>query len=112
MEVIELAPSNKVTVPFGVQEYCGATVTGNVMTCPYTAGVAFEVTLVVVFALFINKVRSCVPEFDLESVTVTVNPKLPAVHDVPVSMPAELPTMPGGRREAGKLHVIGGVPPS
>jgi hypothetical protein len=72
LEAIGDPPSNKVTVPVGVQLYCGATVTVNVTICWNTDGFAFEVTPVVVFALFICNEKPCIPEFDLESVTVAV----------------------------------------
>jgi hypothetical protein len=72
LEAIGTAPSHKVTVPVGVQVYCGATVTVNVTICWNTDGFALDITPVVVFALLICKVRPCIPEFDLESVTAAV----------------------------------------
>jgi len=110
LEAIEAPSENKVTVPVGMQGEFGATVTVKEMICPYTAGFAFEDTLVVVLAWFITKLRPSVPEFNLMSVTVTMKLKGPAMHGVPESMPAELPDKPAGRAPL-KLHVSGGVPP-
>jgi hypothetical protein len=113
LEPIWVTPSNKVTVPVGVQLYCGATVTVNVTICWNTDGFAFEVTPVVVFALFTCNVNACEPEFDLESVTVAVTLERLATHAVPASVGEVLRgccEMPDGRPVA--VHVNGAVPPS
>jgi hypothetical protein len=110
LEVIEVPSENKVTLPVGMHGELGATVTVKEMICPYTAGFAFEDALVAVLAWFICKVKPSVPEFALESVTITMKLKLPAVHGVPESTPPELPDMPVGRAPL-KFHKSDPVPP-
>jgi len=110
-EAIGTPPSNKVTVPIGMQGEFGATVTVKEMVCPYTDGFAFDITPVVVFALFICKLRPSVPEFKLESVAVTMKLKGPAVHGMPEIRPAEVSDMLAGGRFPLKLHVTVPTPP-
>ena len=115
-EPIELCPSYRVTVPVGVQEYCGATVTVNVTSCWNTDGLASALTLVVVFALFICNVNPCVPEFlgVAESKTVALTAYEPAAAHVLPEIVGETGVcceIPLGRPVT--FHVnVGGVPPS
>ena len=115
-EAIEFCPSYRVTVPVGVQENCGATVTVNVTSCWNTEGLASALTLVVVFALFICSVNPCEPEFlgVAESNTVALTAYEPAAAHVAPEIVGETGVcceIPVGRPVM--FHVnVGGVPPS